>query len=96
MKEESAIPETGLDLIMDVEVPISVRFGRRQMTLDEILKLGHGACVELDRRIDEPVELIVNKRLLATGEVVVVDGKYAIRITEIVSPAERIQSLESE
>lgn len=80
---------------MDVEVPISVRFGRKQMLLDEILKLGPGSCIQLDRKIDDPVELLVNQKLLATGEVVVVDGHYAIRITEIVSPAERIESLEA-
>ena len=93
MQEDRNVSEASLQLIMDVEVPISVRFGKKQMALDEILKLGQGSVIELDRMADDPVELLVNQKLLATGEVVVVDGRYAIRITEIVSPAERIESL---
>ena len=87
------VSESALGLILDVEVPITVRFGEKQMSLDEVLKLGQGSYIELDKVVDDPVELFVNKKLLATGEVVVVDGHYAIRITQIVSRADRIQSL---
>ena len=87
------ISESALGLILDVEVPITVRFGERQMALEEVLRLGQGSHIQLDKVVDDPVELFVNKKLLATGEVVVVDGHYAIRITEIVSRADRIQSL---
>jgi flagellar motor switch protein FliN len=87
------VSESALGLILDVEVPITVRFGEKQMPLDEVLKLGQGSHIQLDKVVDDPVELFVNRKLLATGEVVVVDGHYAIRITQIVSRADRIQSL---
>ena len=93
MPEGLNVSESALELILDVEVPITVRFGQTQMSLDEVLKLGQGSQIQLDKMVDDPVELFVNKKLLATGEVVVVDGHYAIRITEIISRADRIQSL---
>jgi flagellar motor switch protein FliN/FliY len=82
-----------LDLIMDVELPISVRFGQTSMLLEDILKLGHGSVIELEKLAEEPVDLLVNGKMLAKGEVVVADGHYAIRITQVESPAERIRSL---
>jgi len=93
MAEQSSESNVNLDLILDFEVPISVRFGKREMTLGDILKLGSGALIELDKSADEPVELLVNQSLLAKGEVVVADGHYAIRITQVDSPADRIRSL---
>ncbi|HEX4998916.1 MAG TPA: FliM/FliN family flagellar motor switch protein [Terriglobia bacterium] len=93
MAEGTTIAESALERILDVEVPVTVRFGGRQMSLEEVLQLGHGAEIQLDKMVDDPVELFINRKLLATGEVVVVDGRYAIRITDIVSPADRIQSL---
>ncbi len=89
----SADSNVNLDLIMDVELPISVRFGQTTMLLEDILKLGHGSVIELEKLVEEPVDLLVNGRLLARGEVVVADGHYAIRITQLESPAERIRSL---
>jgi flagellar motor switch protein FliN/FliY len=82
-----------LDLIMDVELPISVRFGQTVMMLEDILKLGHGSVIELEKPAEEPVDLLVNGQMLAKGEVVVADGHYAIRITQVESAAERIRSL---
>jgi flagellar motor switch protein FliN/FliY len=93
MPEQNSESNLNLDLILDFEVPISVRFGKREMTLGDILKLGSGALIELDKSADEPVELLVNQSLLAKGEVVVADGHYAIRITQVDSPADRIRSL---
>jgi flagellar motor switch protein FliN/FliY len=93
MPEQNNETNVNLDLILDFEVPISVRFGKREMTLGDILKLGSGAVIELDKAADEPVELLVNQSLLAKGEVVVADGHYAIRITQVDSPADRIRSL---
>ena len=93
MEQNGNDPNVNLDLILDVQVPIAVRFGKRQMLLEDILKLGHGSVIELDRSADEPVELLVNDKLLAKGEVVVADGHYAIRIIEVESPADRIRSL---
>jgi flagellar motor switch protein FliN/FliY len=89
----SADSNVNLDLIMDVELPISVRFGQTTMLLEDILKLGHGSVIELEKLAEEPVDLLVTGRLLAKGEVVVADGHYAIRITQVESPAERIRSL---
>lgn len=82
-----------LDLIMDVELPISIRFGQTTMALEDIMKLGHGSVIELDKLAEEPVDLLVNGKMLAKGEVVVADGHYAIRITQVESAAERIRSL---
>ena len=93
MAEQNSDSNVNLDLILDFEVPVSVRFGRREMTLGDILKLGNGALIELDRSADDPVELLVNQSLLAKGEVVVADGHYAIRITQVESPADTIRSL---
>ncbi len=93
MAEQNSDSNVNLDLILDFEVPVSVRFGRREMTLGDILKLGNGALIELDRSADDAVELLVNQSLLAKGEVVVADGHYAIRITQVESPADTIRSL---
>ncbi len=93
MSEDIVGSNVNLDLILDVQVPVSVRFGKRQMLLEDILKLGHGSVIELDRSADDPVELLVNDKLLARGEVVVAEGHYAIRITQVESAAERIRSL---
>jgi len=82
-----------LGLLMDVELEVTLRFGRRQMLLSEILDLGLGSLVELDQQIRDPVELLVGNKVVAVGEVVVADGNYGIRITEIVSHRERMQTL---
>ena len=85
-------PDAGLGLVMDIEVPITVRFGAKQMMFEEILKLDSGALVELDRRADDPVEVFVNGKAFAKGEVVVVDGCYAVRITEVLNPPEKVEA----
>src|SRR3954463_1034783 len=82
-----------LALLMDVQLPVSIRFGETEMILEEIIKLGVGSVIELNSGIDQPVELVVNNRILARGEVVTVDGFYGIRITEITSAGERFKSL---
>jgi len=93
MEEAVNVSESSLELIKDVEVPITVRFGAKQMALDDVLRLGLGSLVQLDRMVDDPVQLFVNHHLMASGEVVVVDDHYAIRITQIASRADRIRSL---
>ena len=90
--EESSL---NIDQIMDVEVAVVVRFGEQEMPLAEVAQLGPGSVVELDRSPEQPVELLVNDRVFATGEVVVADGNYALRIQKILSPADRIRSLGS-
>lgn len=80
-----------LNLLMDVELPVSVSFGRTRVRVQEILKLITGSIIELDRSISEPVEVIVNNCVVARGEVVVVDGNYGVRINEVMSKRERLQ-----
>lgn len=78
-------PYKTLDLLKDVELPVSVSFGRTHMPLQDVLKLTAGSVIELDRTIDEPVALIVNDTVVALGEVVVVEGNYGVRIQKIMS-----------
>ena len=82
-----------LELLMDVELDVTLRFGERQMPLHDILDLSAGSVVELNQYVQDPVELLVGKKVIARGEVVVVDGNYGLRVMEIVSPMERIESL---
>jgi flagellar motor switch protein FliN len=74
-----------LDLFMDVELEITLRFGGRRMLLREVLELGPGAVVELDRQVQDPVDLVLDGKLIARGEVVVVDGNYGLRILDVVT-----------
>ena len=82
-----------LDLLLDIQLPVVVRMGQTEMQMGELLKLTPGSILELNRSADAPVELLVNGKLIAKGEVVVVDGNFAFRITEIDSRAARIRSL---
>jgi flagellar motor switch protein FliN/FliY len=82
-----------LELLMDVELDVTLRFGERQMALRDILDLSAGSVVELNQYVQDPVELLVGKKVIARGEVVVVDGSYGLRVMEIISPMERIESL---
>jgi flagellar motor switch protein FliN len=75
-----------LDLLMDVELEVALRFGERIMLLRDILELGEGSVVELDRQVEEPVDLLLDGKLIARGQVVVVDGNYGLRIQEMVTP----------
>jgi len=75
-----------LDLLMDVELEITLRFGQRTMLLREVLELGAGSVIELDRHVDEPVDLLLDNRLIARGDVVVVDGDYGLKVLEVMSP----------
>lgn len=82
-----------LDLLLDVEIPISVEVGRTRMSLDEVLRLVPGSVIALDKKAEEPVDLRVNGKLVARGEVVLVDDCYGLRITQIVDTQGRIESL---
>lgn len=82
------------DLLMEVELPVSVSFGRAQLPLKDVLKLTTGSIVELNRTISEPVEVIVNNCVIARGEVVVVEGNYGVRIQEIISREKRLRTLQ--
>lgn len=81
-----AKPQANLEMLMDVPLRISVELGRTRMSLRQTLDLVQGSVIELDRLAGDPVDVYVNERLLAKGEVVVVDDKFAVRITEIIDP----------
>ncbi len=82
-----------LEMIMDIPVKLNVELGRTRITIKQLLELAQGSVVELDGLAGDPMEILINGYLVAQGEVVVVDDKYGIRITEIISPSERIQKL---
>jgi flagellar motor switch protein FliN len=79
-------PQVNLKLVMDVELNVTLRFGRRQLTLREVLELTSGSVVELDRQVDEPVELLLDGQVIAKGEAVVIDGNYGFRVTDVIKP----------
>jgi len=81
------------NLLMGVELPVSVSFGQVQLPLKDVLKLSAGSIIELNRTVDEPVEVIVNNCVIARGEVVVVEGNYGVRIHQIMSRQERLKNL---
>ena len=82
-----------MKLILDIPLEITVEVGRTSMLIGELLKLGHGSIIELSKIAGETLEILANQKLIAKGEVVVIKEKYGIRITEIVSPIERIEGL---
>ncbi|CAO1664409.1 flagellar motor switch protein FliN [Salinicola sp. NYA28a] len=82
-----------LAVVMDIPVKLSVELGRTRITIKQLLELAQGSVVELDGLAGEPMDIMINGYLVAQGEVVVVDDKYGIRITEIVTPSERVQKL---
>ena len=91
-----ALPQNSktFDLLLDVELSVSVSFGRAQIPLKDVLKLNTGAIVELNRSVVEPVEIIVNNCVIARGEVVVVEGNFGVRIQQVVSRQERLRTFQ--
>lgn len=87
--------DSDIDMIMDIPVQLSVELGRTRLTIKNILQLGQGSVVELDGLAGEPMDIFVNGYLIAQGEVVVVDEKYGIRVTDIITPSDRINRLNS-
>ncbi len=83
-----------LDLLLDVQLPVSVSFGQSQLPLKDVIKLTTGSIVELNRTVSEPVEVIVNNCVIARGEVVVVEGNFGVRIQQVVSRQERLRSIQ--
>ncbi len=85
--------ETNLDMILDIPVTIAMEIGRTKISIRNLLQLNQGSVVELDRLAGEPMDVLVNGTLVAHGEVVVVNEKFGIRLTDVVSPAERVKKL---
>ncbi|MCL2075598.1 MAG: flagellar motor switch protein FliN [Betaproteobacteria bacterium] len=82
-----------LDVILDIPVQLSVELGRTKITIKNLLQLAHGSVVELDALAGEPMDVLVNGTLIAQGEVVVVNEKFGIRLTDIITPSERMKKL---
>jgi len=83
----------GMDFLLDVPLEITVELGRTKIQIGDLLKLGQGSVVELEKMTSEPVEIYVNQKLMAQGEVVVVNEKFGVRLTNIISPGERVKKL---
>jgi flagellar motor switch protein FliN len=83
----------GVELLLDVELDASLRFGCREMPLGDILDLGPGDVVQLDRHIADPVDLIVGDKIVARGEVVLINGNFGLRVTEVAAPMKRLESI---
>ena len=88
-----AFVEGGLGLLCDVELDATLQFGSREMALRQVLELGPGDVIELDRHVSDPVDLVVGDRIVARGEVVVASGNFALRITEVATPQLRLESI---
>jgi flagellar motor switch protein FliN/FliY len=90
--QENSNPQN-MDFLLDIPLEISVELGKTKMSIGDLLKLGQGSVVELDKLTDQPLEIYVNKKLMAQGEVVVVNEKFGIRLINIISPSERVREL---
>ena len=103
VREEKGIVEKGvqlpeemaekIELLMDLSLPVTIELGRTRMLIKDILELGHGSVIEFDKLAGEPVDLLINDKKIAEGEVVVIDERFGIRLTNLVKPSERIKNL---
>jgi flagellar motor switch protein FliN/FliY len=91
--EAGANRELNLDVVLDIPVTLSMEVGRSRISIRNLLQLNQGSVVELERATGEPLDIYVNGTLIAHGEVVVVNDKFGIRLTDVISPAERIRQL---
>jgi flagellar motor switch protein FliN/FliY len=82
-----------LDFILDIPIEVTVELGRSKMLVNQLLRLGQGSVIELSKLAGETLEILANQKLIARGEVVVVNDKYGVRLTEVISPVERIARL---
>ena len=97
LKEKmKGIPDTShrnLNLILDIPLRVAVELGRTKMVVNDLLNLGQGSVIELNKLAGEPMEILVNDKLVARGEAVVVNEKFGVRLTDIISPSERVEQL---
>ncbi len=85
--------DANLDVILDIPVTLSMEIGRTELPIQNLLQLNQGSVVELDRMAGEPMDVLINGTLIAHGEVVVINEKFGIRLTDVISPAERVKKL---
>jgi flagellar motor switch protein FliN len=90
---DTQTPVSARDLLMEIELDATLQFGSREMPLKDVLALSLGDVLELDRNVNDPVDLVVGGRIVARGEVVVVDGNFALLVTEVAEPQLRLQSI---
>ena len=91
--ETNGTQDPNLDRILDIPLMLSAQLGNTRMLIKDLLQLGPGSIVELDKLAGEPLEVLVNERLVARGEVVMVNEKFGIRLTDVISPSERVKNL---
>ena len=92
-KSGTVSSQSNIDFILDIPLQITVELGRTSLPIYDLLQLGQGSIIELNKLAGEPLEILVNQKLIAKGEVVVVNEKFGIRLTDIISPAERVEKL---
>ena len=92
-EDEKSFGTRDMDFLLDIPLQVTVELGRVKMLVKDLLRLGQGSIVELEKIAGEPMEILVNSKLVARGEVVVVNEKFGVRLTDIISPAERIRQL---
>ncbi len=92
--ENRPVDAKSLDLILDIPMTVSVQLGSAKMVIRDLLQLGQGSVVELEKLAGEPLDVLVNQKLVARGEVVVVNDKFGIRLTDVVSAVERVEHLQ--
>jgi flagellar motor switch protein FliN/FliY len=94
IKQEGDLKQSpNLDFILDIPLEVSVELGRTKIPISDLLQLGQGSVIELAKLTGEPLEILVNQKLVARGEVVVINDKFGVRLTDIISPAERVKQL---
>ena len=91
--DKGKVDANKLDLILDIPLTVTVELGRSKMLINDLLQLGEGSVIELTKLVGEPLEVLINSKLVARGEVVVVNEKFGVRLTSIVTPTERVRSL---
>ena len=88
-----SVEQKSIDFILDLPLQVTVELGRTQILINDLLRLGQGSVVELSKLAGEPMEVLVNQKLVARGEVVVVNEKFGVRLTDVISPLERVEQL---
>ncbi len=94
--EEQAQGEMNLDFILDIPLELSVELGKTKMLVNDLLQLGQGSIIELNKLAGESLEVYINHKLIARGEVVVVNEKFGVRLTDVITPIDRVKSLAEE
>ncbi|MCP3873487.1 MAG: flagellar motor switch protein FliN [Desulfobacteraceae bacterium] len=96
VEESAGQGERELDFILDIPLELSVELGKTKMLVNDLLQLGQGSIIELNKLAGEPLEVYINRKLIARGEVVVVNEKFGVRLTDVITPIDRVKSLAQE